>query len=322
MKLWNLVIGTMVATVMLMSCEDSNLERVMTDAEAERHVLDKIEKNEGISYNLFNTLEQIGADSLKRLKSASPSKADFISLLGDQTLAYFDDVVKMSKADFAIAAPPTPFAGEAEITLKVLAGREETAGAAPSLNHVDDYSKHILKLIEEQADDGHKDWILLSSFQTGSSEPRQLPTETFSLNYEEIKMLATVPHTVILNPELSDEEVLKTLNDIMNSHDIPPVAIALLLPAVQKVREAASSSKEPFGDAMIAWLDETVEPAIGGGLDRDIIRRIQATVFLAGLHTVILPEYPNANQDTASLSVLHARYRAALIMACEELWGD
>jgi hypothetical protein len=69
------------------------------------------------------------------------------------------------------------------------------------------------------------------------------------------------------------------------------------------------------------WLNANAGQAINGGLNRDIIRRIQANIYLAGLHTVVLDEYPGNNQDMASLSVLNARYRAALLMASAEMWA-
>lgn len=318
------LLAMVVATVLLLSCEESDetIERAMTDEEAVQQVLDRIEKNEGISYDLFGVLgDRMDPDSIARLKAASKTKEGFVDILTTQTKAYFEEIVEENKTDFHISATPTPFSGEAEITLKGLASREELS-APPFLDIVGDYSQVILKEVQGQvAAEGGKEWILIDSYET-STATREMPAESISLNFTKVEMLATVPHTVIMNLELTDEEVLETLNDILADHDIPPPAVAMLLPAVQKVREAASASSEPFGNAMEAWLDGTVDPAIGGGLDRDIIRRIQATVFLAGLHTLILQGYPNANQDMASLSILHARYRAALIVATEELWGD
>jgi hypothetical protein len=73
---------------------------------------------------------------------------------------------------------------------------------------------------------------------------------------------------------------------------------------------------------MINWLGGTKALTGDAGLDRDIIRRIQSSAFLAGLHTLLLQQYPKDNQDMASLSIIHARYRASLIMTYEELWGD
>jgi hypothetical protein len=141
-----------------------------------------------------------------------------------------------------------------------------------------------------------------------------------SLNYAKIKMLATEVHKVFMNMSLTDEQVLVTINEIMSNHEIPPVAIALLVPAVQKIREAAAANSEPFGDALKVYLDETVGEAINGGLDRDIIRRIHAVGFLAGVHTILLPEYDPANQDLASLSIMHARYRAVIAAASGGIW--
>jgi hypothetical protein len=311
MKNSQFALGTMLAAFFLFSCEE-NLDPSKSN-KLEQLTLDRIEKNEGISYNLFSTLtEGFDAQALNDLKAASGTKAEFIAAIADQTKKYFPEVVEMSIGDFQIIEIPMPYSGEAEITLKALESRDEL-DSPPYLDFPGDYSNVILKEIETQTEDGHKDWIIIESYADGTAEAKPLPQETISLNYEKIKMLATVPHTVFMNMSLTDEQVLVTINEMLISHDIPPVAIGLLLPAVQKIRESASTDTEPFGTALKTWHDGTVGEAINGGLNRDIIRRVQATAFLAGLHTIVLKEYDNTNQDVASLSILHARFRAAVI---------
>jgi hypothetical protein len=322
MKHMKLLLGLVAVLILFSRCEEQ-METGLTDEAAERRTLDKIKKNQGISLGLFDVLgNRIGTDSLKRLIAVSKTTAEFIDLMSDQTENYFTDVVELNKTDFLIPAIPTPFMGEAEITLKAILSEEENAGAMP-FDPVQAYSDLVLKRINEQAaSDPHKEWILLESLHESGSTPRHMPAESMSLNFEKIKMLATIPHTVILNPELSDEEVLETLLEIMTSHDIPPVAIALLVPAVQKWKEeSTSATSEPFDKGLLAWIDDTVAPATSGGLDRDIIRRIQATAYLAGLHTLTLPNYENKNQDLASLSILHARYRGGVICASGDVKG-
>ena len=73
---------------------------------------------------------------------------------------------------------------------------------------------------------------------------------------------------------------------------------------------------------MKGWLDGPIAKALNGNLDRDIIRRVQAVSYLAALHTIILEDYEGTNEDIASLSTLHARYRSALIVATEALWDE
>lgn len=318
-----LISGLVAALIFFSSCEEQ-VETGLTDEAAERRTLDKIQKNQGISLGLFNVLgNRIGTDSLKRLVAATKSNGEFIDLMAEQTAGYFKDVVDMNKSDFLIPAVPMPFMGEAEITLKLIMAEEEKAGAAP-YNPVLAYGDLVLKRIKEQAaSNPHKEWILVESLQEPGTSPRHIPTESMSLNFAKMEFLATVPHMIIVDSnDQSDEEVLETLNDLMISNGIPPIAIALLLPAVQKVKEAAATTNsEPFDKGLLTWINDTVDPAIAGTLDRDIIRRIQATAYLAGLHALTLPNYENKNQDLASLSILHARFRGGVICATGDIKG-
>jgi hypothetical protein len=308
----------MVAAIFQFSCEES-VEPILTAQEIEQKVLDKIEKNEGISYDLFRLLgEGVDAETINRLKVASETKEEFVNSMADESDDYFEAVVKMNISDFQITTIPTPYSN-AELSLRKFVSQEEL-NSMPYWDWETSYSNLILEEIEQQAADGHKEWIIVESFNDGTSEAKPLPTESMSLNYAKIKMLTSEIHKVFMNMSLTDEQVLVTINEIMYSHEIPPIAIALLVPAVQKVRDAAAANSEPFGDALKVYLDETVGEAINGGLNRDIIRRIHAVAFLAGLHTIILPEYENTNQDVASLSIMHARYRAAIAGASGGVW--
>ncbi len=69
----------------------------------------------------------------------------------------------------------------------------------------------ILKQIEEQAASGHKDWIIIESLRSTESDQ---PTESVAFSYGKIKMMATIPHTIIMDMSLTDDQVLSTINDI------------------------------------------------------------------------------------------------------------
>jgi hypothetical protein len=317
MKYSHVALLTMVAAVFQFSCEESqepNMAQIM-----EQKVLDKIEKNEGISYGLFQLLtDSLDAETITSFDAASGTQGEFVTLMTGESENYFAKVVEMNLSDFQIETIPTPYKSAEPSLLQIVSQEEQNE--LPYWPWELDYSSLIVKEIETQAAAGRKEWIIINSFDDGTSEPRQLAQETISLNYEKIKVMAAELHKVFMNMSLTDEQVLVTINEIMISHKIPPTAVALLVPAVQKVRDAATANSEPFGDALKVYLDETVGQAINGGLNRDIIRRIHALAFLAGLHTIILPEYDNANQDIASLSIMHARYRATIAGASGGIW--
>jgi hypothetical protein len=319
MKNSHVALLTMVAAVFMFSCEES-VEPTLTAQEIEQKVLDKIEKNDGISYNLFQLLgEGVDAETINRFKIASLTQEEFVTKIADESDDYFEAVVEMNTSDFMITTIPMPYKHKAELKVRKVICNEEQA-SVPYWDWLLDYSALVTTEIEGQAAAGRKEWILVSSLDDGKSGPTPMPSESMSLNFEKIKMLSSEVPKVFMNLSLTDEQVLVTINEIMSNHEIPPVAIALLVPAVQKVREAAAANSEPFHAALKVYLDETVGEAINGGLNRDIIRRIHAVGFLAGLHTITLPEYDPANQDLASLSIMHARYRAVIAGASGGIW--
>jgi len=317
MKHSHVALLTMVAAVFQFSCEES-VEPKMTAQEMEQKVLDKIEKNEGISYDLFHVLgEGVDAVTIGRLKIASSTQEEFVTSIATKSDDYFEEVVEKNMVDFQIKTIPMPYNGLAELQLRKFTSLEEQNGL-PYWAWEVDYSNLILAEIQKQSAAGKKEWIIINSLDEGSTHAK-LANESVSLNFTKIEMLASKIPNVFMNMSLTDEQVLVTISEMMISHEVPPIAVALLVPAVQKVRDAATKS-EPFGDALKVYLDGPVGTAINGGLNRDIIRRIQAVGFLAGLHTIILPEYDNANQDLASLSIMHARYRATIAGASGGIW--
>src|SRR5688572_434904 len=217
----------MVGAILFTGCEDS-VETGLTEAEITQQILDRIEKNEGISYNMFQLAsERITGDSLMLYKREASAKADFIDIITRNSDDYFNEVVESGISEFNISTIPTPFAGDAEIALIMLAARDSA--------FVDDYSNFILKQIEEQEAKGNNGGILVLSGGNASATSSDQPMETISLNYEKMKFLVTISQTILNDQTQTDGGIWKTVNDVLNTNDVPPVAIGLLLPAVQKV---------------------------------------------------------------------------------------
>ena len=150
---------------------------------------------------------------------------------------------------------------------------------------------------------------------------RQLSAENTDLSAEQLKSLAGNLYKTIESDEYTETKRMEEIGKIINRYDLPPVAIALLLPAVQKAQEAAGTAKDETNLAIYNWIDNTIPQPIQGALDRDLIRRkAYALTFLAGLHMLASDNYQNTSQHDASLSILHARYRATLLLTWDELW--
>jgi hypothetical protein len=302
----------MVGAILFSGCGETGVEPRMSEAEITQHILDRLEKNEGLSVSMFQTLnEYITGDSLLSLKGDAVSKADFIDAIARNTDDYFTEVVEGGIAELEISTIPTPFAGDAETALKGYASMDATT-------LVEAYSNFILSDIDEQAKGGNGGILVLSGGNASAAADQ--PTETIAFSYEKIKFLVSLAEIIVTDQTNSDDEMWTAVNVALADDDTSPVAIGLLLPAVQKIREAASVGDGAFGPSMNTWLDGPVTQAINGGLNRDIIRRINATVYLAGLHALITEGYSGESVDMASLSLLHARYRAALIVSSGVVW--
>ena len=224
---------TLVGAVLLSSCEKS-VEPQFSEDELIQYALDRFEKNEGISYQMFELLtDRMTSDSLAILEKKALSKADFIAVVARQTDDYFLEVVESGVSEFELKdnGIPIPYSYKAESMLRDLASLPAAAGSSPN-DVVDAYSSLILRQINEQADDGHKEWIPIESLRSADITDSNKPQAAIYLKYEDIKMMATIPHTIMMDMSLTDDQVLSTINDVLNSHQIPPVAIGLLLPAV------------------------------------------------------------------------------------------
>jgi hypothetical protein len=302
---------TLVVFMAFSGCEESD-DFQLSQQKRIQQVLERFQKNEGISYQMFQILsERMTSDSLNALMALANSKEDFINVVARQTDNYFTEVVQGNLSAFDITTIPSPFSGEAEITLKLLASAEN-AGAVP-FDAVSEYRMAVLEAIDVMKTNSHQELIFVQP--SGA-----LPSESVSLNFTKVEILATIPYNIILDLNLDDDQVADAIKEVFELQAIPPVVTALLLPAIQASR-LKNTNDQPFNKAMNAWLEGPAAQA-GSGLDRDIIRRIHATAYLAALHTILLDEYNGTNPDVALLSVLHASYRAVVIMTARELWME
>lgn len=309
------------------SCnENDNLspDNKPSDEEVLALTIAAIQNNSGIFNEILEETIITVTDTVKRVKAKSKTREMFIENMDKLTGNIFIGATLPFVQDLQLSTVPQPFAGEAEITLKAIVNQHY---ATTPVNAVlfKEYSDSIIDLIESMEKSGKDNRQLVQFYAGDLGNPVILPESKTTLNAEQLKFLAKTVYTVMDNSELTEEEKLKDIDKIINRMDLPPVAIALLLPAVQKFKETGSStaaSEEPMQLAISKWVDNSIPQPIQGALDRDIIRRrcIMAT-FLAGLHTLATNDYRNTNQNEALLSLMHARYRAMLILTWNELWN-
>jgi len=181
-------------------------------------------------------------------------------------------------------------------------------------NSTQAYASEVSKRLKEKSS-SVEEWSVFKRLVLTNGQTKDVPTESVTFNFEEIKAAISLSD-IILDLSLSDQERTRALQDALDVGQIPPVAIGLLLPAVQKAQEAAEAKAAE--EMYLKWIEEEVIPTTSGGLDRDIIRRKCFFEYLGALELIISQNYDNDNQLGASIAILKARYDYKLL----SLWAD
>jgi hypothetical protein len=187
-----------------------------------------------------------------------------------------------------------------------------------AIDPLENYANRVNAILDAKIGEGASSQIILVKNVAIGSENTAAPVETLSLNFAKIKLMYDLQTRVITGSGTSAETEDGT-DEILSSAGVPPVAIALLLPAVQKTREYNGTSLTAQ-TGYLKWLDSNVNPEINGGLNRDIIRRYNAAGFMGALQLLLSKDFNADNQDIASALLLRARYQASLMFIWGEIW--
>ena len=247
-------------------------------------------------------------DTIKHLRKVSQTRIQFVRNMVQRTKGVFNEVVKSNNdseaAKFFVKIEVPQDDNRLMELSRLFAGEQQ----------FDDYAARILK----DAGTGKKQpykWVLIESYSYPDGSTLPIPKEQASVNYEQIG-LAYELKDILISSIMTDEEQQETINELMLQAEIPPLFGALLLPAIQKY------TAEPVNDPFMNWLNAEVNPAINGGLNRDIIRRMTAAGFLGGMEYFVSDAYDNDNQTSASLHLSRARFETTLVFLWNEIWNS
>ncbi|MGF1638800.1 MAG: hypothetical protein ACFCUU_17120 [Cyclobacteriaceae bacterium] len=301
-----LLLIPLLSLLVLCACKNDD---ITPRNEAEALALDKISKNQNILAESYKGLATIiKKDDIINTKKESDTRTDFINKMSAKYEGLFKKVVHR-RADqethnVFIKIPDIP--GESRAT---------RYGRVLTQEHpIDELAKLIANVAKiQEKNENQKEWIVLKSYASNGTK-MPIPKEFAALNYEQILKSITISE-ILADPTTTEAQMEYTLKDVLISSYFPPIMKGLLLPAVQKYTESTTTN-DPF----MKWLNTEVNPAVGGALDRDLIRRISAASYLGGLDLIVNDYYYNENQDGASLQVLEARFETALIFLWGEIW--
>lgn len=304
----NLFMLSMALVLVFCSCESDPEVKLDEQAIVERALIE-IDKNHEILVAAYKGVAQtVTKEAILTCRKSSGDKSEYLDKMFAMSHDAFAKAVTQehgeAAVDYFLKIPPIE--GESLKELKELFLTKDPVEA---------YRSAVLARLKKKSADTER-WFIMKNLVL-SNESHSAPAEQFSLNYEEIKS-ATELADILLDMELSEEECAQALIDAITTDPLPPVAIGLLLPAVQKVREAANSPKAE--ELYLEWLDTEVTPTVGGGLDRDIIRRKAFFEYLGGLDLVISQDFKHDNQVEASIAIMKARYDLKMLCLWAAYW--
>jgi hypothetical protein len=269
--------------------------------------LAEIDKSNSILIDAYKGISETASkEAILYVRKNANDKAEFMTLMHAKTSEAFEKAVIKAHGQEAAAA---------YIKFDGVDG-ESTEKAKELLlldNATDAYKDLVLKRLKDKSA-GTDQWFVMKELKLQNGASHDVPTEQISLNFEKIKNAIELAD-LLLDLGMSDTQRTTALGEGFDVAQVPPIPVALLLPAVQKVREAAKAQEAE--ELYLQWLDTEVTPTTSGGLDRDLIRRKAFFEYLGGLDLIIGQEFNNDNQLGASIAIMKARYDLKLLCLWE-----
>lgn len=264
-------------------------------------IREQFEKNAVLVDDFFlNERIMISAEELQTKRSQFGERDLFLKHMLELTQPAYGEVIASSTLPAAFKIVPTSDRAAQKMRKHLLPFPSGYTGPNPGSGALDNFAKEILDSINAR---GGGEQVIIESFSFGGSTS-QKPAESFSLNYEEIK----ITYQKILQLMLTSTNTTALDNGIdeMLTAASPEeaVLIGLLLPAVQKVREAT-----PYNDLMNDYFD--MSTAERTTWDKDV----RLAAFLCAYDFIISHEYNPKDEFTTSVGVNKAICRGVTVLA-------
>lgn len=291
------------ATVIFSSCDTDSDER---SPDYLSLALEEVRSNQSLLDKVYEeTAKRVTGDTIRYAKNNASSLEEFSQIMSRITDGLFEETIKSQDA-----------AGATDFYIK-LSGLEGDLEELSQVLELDDpfnaYTNLITKKVKSLSETGSL--ILLKAYKAPDGTTHRLNDPRASATYDQVMGMLAMKD-ILISPVMSEEEQEEAVDQLVIQAEIPEVMIGLLLPAVQKYADT------PTNDPFLNWLNTEIGPEKKGGLDRDIIRRIAFAGFLGGLDLLAGENFNNANQHSASIQLMQARYETRLIFIWAEVWDQ
>lgn len=300
------------ATMFLFSCEEG--DGPLSDNEKEENAevlaaaMDEIDRNvELLGVIMDASAEQVDVDTIAYFLNESATRAEYLRNMSMQLDGLFEKIIQQNN-DYINTAGINFGPG--------IISEERAAYWSRILETEDPIQAYydLLVPVIDQADEEHRDWIILQSFMNENEEMIELPLEQSTLTRREARVVINMKDLVLDGPENGVET--SAIEEIFVTNSIPEPYAGLLLPAVQRVREVTSN--QPFN----TWIEANTEQGINGGLHRDIIRRLQVVSLLSTIDLILNEEYDRADQDGFSVGLMQTLHEAYWMFIWNDYWVE
>lgn len=303
-KLFTLCISI---AILFLSCEKEAGSPTGEADDPMKRALEEIGRNRKVLDQAWAALAQrLPADSIGKIRKSADTRAEFIVEMKGRTQSLFKDAIKSNDPNQRL-----------DYYLKLPDIEPDTNAAAISrlFVHEQPLGEYVARLTRKVKESKKDRWVLVKAYRFPDGTTLPIPQEQATVNREQLLAAIRIAE-IVADPALNEQEQETAIEELVKKAGLPPLTIILLVPAVQKYTE------EPSADPFMNWLNTGVKPAIGGGMNRDIIRRVAAAALLGNLEHLLSGEYRNDNQVSASLQLLENRFNTSLVFLWNEVWNE